>query len=204
MRAFKNIKELKTVKSENKKSIFSKRKLFTLSSLFCVLLSFSLLGFSLSFFGFSKEVKQITSCWAPNLQDIGKIKFVNGDETMTEKEVHLSVSEMCMPFENSYAIEGEECFLVKGLGSMVVKSCLNGKVTKIENKGLVKNVTISHGKGLVTIYENLDTVGVKEGDSVKKNSPIGISYSSQIVFKILLSGKVVAGLTVKDGEMTFL
>lgn len=204
MRAYKNIKELKTVKSETQKTVFSKRKLFALSSLFCVLLSFSILGFSLPVFGFSKEVKQITSCWSPNLQDIGKIKFVNKEETMTEKEVHLSVSEMCMPFENCFVSEGEECFLVKGLGSMVVKSCLAGKVSKIENKGLQKNVTISHGKGLVTVYENLDTVGVKTNESVKKNSPIGISYSSQIMLKILLAGKVVAGLCVKDGEMTFL
>lgn len=205
MRAFKNVKNLKTVKSETKKTgVFPSRKLFTFGSLFCVLLSFSIMGFSLSYFGFSDEMKRITSSWAPNLQDIGKLKFVSEEEIMTETEVSLAVSEMAMPFENVFVSKEEECFKVNGLGSLVVKSCLGGKVTKVENKGLVKTVTISHGKGLVSVYENLDNVGVKEGDSVKKNSAIGVSFSSQINLRILLAGKPVAGLIVKDGEMTFM
>ena len=204
MRAFKNVKELKTAKSEeNKNRVMPARKLFTLGSLFCVLLTFSLMGFSLSYFGFADEVKRITSSWAPNLQDIGKLKFVSEEETMTEKEVSNAISEIAMPFENVFVSEGKECFKVNGLGSLVVKSCLGGKVTKVEDKGLSKTVTISHGKGLVSVYADLDNVGVKEGDSVKKDTAIGVSYSSQINLKILLAGKPVAGLIVKDGEMTF-
>ena len=81
-----------------------------------------------------------------NLQDIGKLKFVSEEETMTEKEVSNVVSEIAMPFENVFVSEGKECFKVNGLGSLVVKSCLGGKVTKVEDKGLSKTVTISHGK----------------------------------------------------------
>ncbi len=204
MRAFKDVPSLKTEKTINKnRTVLKTKKLWKLSNLFCILLSFSLLGISFSFFGFSEEMKQITSSWSPNLQDIGKLKFVSGEESETEKEVFALVSEMGMPFKNSFVTVGSESFVVSGLGSLIVKSCLSGKVKKIETKGLLKNITISHGKGLVTVYENLDLVGVKEGDAVNKNTPIGISNNSEIGFKILLKGKVLAGLTVKDGEMFF-
>lgn len=204
MQAFKNVKKLKTAtKSGEQGKVVSAKKLFTLGSLFCVLLSLNILGFSLPYFGFSNEVKQITSSWSPNLQDIGKLKYVLEEENLTEKEVGLLVSEMAMPFENVFVSKADDCFAVNGLGSLVVKSCLAGKVTKIEDKGLSKTVTISHGKGLVSVYSCLDNVGVKEGDSVKKNTAIGVSYSSQINLKILLGGKTVAGLIVKDGEMSF-
>lgn len=204
MSAFKNVSSLKTEKTTNKtKTVMKSKSLWKLSNLFCILLSFSLLGVSFSFFGFSEEMKQITSSWSPNLQDIGKLKFVSGDETETEKEVSMLVSQMGMPFNNYYVTAGSESFVVSGLGSLIVKSCLNGKVKKIESTGLLKTITISHGKGLATVYENLDLVGVKEGDLVNKNTPIGISNNSEIGFKILLKGKVLAGLTVKDGEMFF-
>lgn len=200
---YKNVSSLKTENAKKQKGVvFQMGKVWKLSHLFCVLLSFSLLGISLSFFGLSNEMKQITSSWSPNLQDIGKLKFVS-EETVSEKEVSLLVSEMCMPFKNSFVTAEGDGFVVNGLGSLVVKSCLNGKIKKIENKGVLKTITISHGKGLETVYENLDFVGVNEGDTVKKNTPIGISSSSQIGFKVLLKGKTVAGLTVKDGEMFF-
>lgn len=199
----KNVPSLKTENTKNQKGVVvSTKKLLKFSHLFCILLSFSLFGISLSFFGLSNEMKQITSSWSPNLQDIGKLKFVS-EESVSEKEVSLLVSEMCMPFKNSFVIAEGDGFVVGGLGSLVVKSCLNGKIKKIEKRGLLKAITISHGKGLETVYENLDLVGVNEGDTVKKNTPIGISSSSQIGFKILLKGKILAGLTVKDGEMFF-
>lgn len=204
MRAYKNVKMLKTQKTkEQKTSIFPRKKLATLGSLFCVLLSCSLCGFSLPYFGFESEVKRITSSWSPKLDDIGKLKFVTQEELMTETEVFSVVSEMNMPFENSYVFANSNGFTVSGLGSVIVKACLSGKVEKIEDKGVLKTITISHGKGLSSVYENLDNVGVKEGDRVGKNTPIGVSNNSQIGLKILLSGKIVAGLTVKNGEMVF-
>lgn len=203
MKIYKNVENLETAKQTTTKNVVSLKKLKVFGSLFCLLLSFSLLGFSLSSLGFSDEIKLITSSYAPNLQDIGKLKFVN-EGIATESEVASFVNEMAMPFNNTYVTEEDKgCFLVNGLGSIVVKSCLGGKVTKIENKGSVKTITIAHGKGLTSVYEELDNVGVKEGDTVKKNTPIGVSLSSKIVLKVLLGGKVVAGLTVKDGEMTF-
>lgn len=203
MREYKNIKLVEGEKVEKLAATLPRRNLNAFAWLFLILVSLGTVGISVSNFGFADEIKQISSYWAPNLEDIGKLKFVNKDEA-SEKEASLIVSEMAMPFNSTYVTEGEEgCFVVNGLGSLVVKSCLDGKVKTVTNNGGKKSITISHGKGITSVYEDLDTVAVKEGESVKKNGAIGISYKSEIVLKVLLGGKLIAGLTVKDGEMTF-
>ena len=182
---------------------FSYKKLKMFSFVFMCVLSLGVMGVSLSSLNISAEVKNITSTWSPNVSDLGKLKYVTS-EGEGELEVLSSVSEMAMPFENSYTIEvSSGVFMVDGLGSVVVKSCMDGKVTKVEGDGALKSIQITHGKGLVSVYELLDTVGVKVGDGVKKNQAIGISMSSSIKLKILFNNKIVAGLTVKDGDMIF-
>jgi len=202
MRAFKNIQTLKTVK-ENKVSCISKRKLSFFGSFFCMILSLGILGFSLSSLPLKAEVGRITSSWAPNLQDIGKIKFVNTDKEQ-EQEVFSNISLMAMPFENVYVSKIEDGFEVNGLGSVIVKSCLAGKVKSVSKNAEGKVITISHGKGLVSIYEGLDNACVEAGNKVSKNTPIGVSLNSKIILKVLLMGRQIAGLSVKDGEMMFL
>ena len=206
MRTFKNIKELQNVKTSKHQSVvFSSKRLKIFGSLFCILLTLGMFGFSLSNLGFSDEVRRITSSWAPNLQDIGKLKFVSKEDFKTESEALTYVSEMAMPFSNCYVSldENEGAFVVNGLGSLVVKSCMDGRVSKIQSSENKKTITLSHGRGLTSVYECIDNVCVQEGDSVKKNMPIGISLSSCIMLKVKLGGKLLAGLTVKDGEMTF-
>jgi len=204
MGKYKNVKHLRTEKVTEKKGIIMPtKKLKFFGGLFCIMLTFATLGLSVLSLGFSSEIRRITASWSPNLQDIGKLKFVDGGQ-MSEEEVAALSGEMAMPFDYSYVSEiGAGSFLVSGLGSVVVKSCLDGKVAKVESSGDKKIITISHGRGLSSVYESIDTVGVKQGDKVKKNTAIGVSLSSEIVLKVLLGGKVIAGLTVKDGEMTF-
>ncbi len=198
---FKNVKQIHNkTEQTHKDRVVTKRKLHIFSLLFLCIVTSGLLGFSISDTNLAKEVKNITSSWAPNITDLGKLKFVNKHE---EEEVFANVENMNMPFDNTYVTESDNGFLVNGLGGLVVKSCLEGKVTKIE-VGEQKTVHISHGKGLMSIYGNIDTVGVKEGDKVDKNTPIGVSQSSVINFKILYKNKTLAGLSVKDGEMVFL
>ena len=111
---------------------------------------------------------------------------------------------MQMPFENTFVREQSEgVFLVNGLGGIIVKACLDGKVVKVEGE-TDKKVYVSHGKNLVSVYSSLNNVGVKEGDKVNKNTPLGVSLSSIISFQMLYKNKPIAGLTVKDGEMQFL
>ena len=207
MKVYKNIQ---TIESKNTKTgsgvVVSYKKLKMFSFLFVCILSFGILGFSLSSLNLSEEVKNITASWSPNIADLGKLKFViNQDGFKTEEEVLMSATEMAMPFDNNFVTEVETgVFLVNGLGSVVVKACLEGKVTKIENFGEHKTVYLSHGKGLTSVYEKMETVGVKEGAHVEKNTPIGVSLSSVIQLKLLYKNKTLVGLTVKDGELSFM
>ena len=206
MRAFKNIKISENTDNEQKGTgvVMTYRKLKIISSLFCLLLIFNVMGVSFQSLGLSSEIKRLTASWTPNLTDIGKLKFVNTDSEF-DAMVISEIEDFCLPFENVFVTEtsaGE--FNVKGLGSMVVKSCFDGKVEKIEVVDDKRKVTVQHKRGLKSVYEGLDNVGVKEGDLVKKNTAIGISESSEIVFKIYFRSKLITGLTFKDGEMVFL
>ena len=206
MRVYENIKLVESKKQVAKSTeIISQKKLRKLSFIFVCVLSFGVLGFSLSSLSLSREVKTITASWSPNIADLGKLKFVYQDDIETDKEALSSVEGMSMPFENSFAEEvSQGVFLINGLGGVIVKSCLDGKVSKIVEDEGTKTISVSHGKNLVSVYELLDTVGVKVGDGVKKNTPLGVSNSSILRFKMLYKGKVLAGLTVKDGELTFM
>lgn len=198
MRAFENID---AIKSEAKpRGVVEKRKLHILGFAFIVLLTFSCCGITLSNSSLSQEVKIITSYWAPNLSDLGKIKYVDADE-----EVMATISEFSMPFDYTYVTELEDGgFEINGLGGLVVKSCMKGVVKKIANDDEGRTITIDHGKSLKTVYSYLDVVGVKEGDGVEKNTPIGISNNSKILFKVVYKNKVLAGLCVSDGQFSFL
>jgi len=200
MSVYENVKVLENVEKQTKSNVVSKRKLHNFSLFFICLVTSFFFGFSLSNLEIASEVKNITNSWAPNITDLGKLKFVNQD---VEEEVFSSVEEMEMPFENSYVLEDVSGgFIVNGLGGLVVKSCLAGRVSKITG-GEQKTVYISHGKSLVTVYGNIDNLGVKEGDKVNKNSPLGVSFNSIINLKVLFRNKMISGLTVKDGVMTF-
>lgn len=184
--------------------VLSQRKLRLFSMLFCLILSLSVFGIS-PILGVGDEVRRITASWQPNISEIGKLKFVTKTDKQTELEVMANISQMDMPFEYSYVEQASsEMFLINGLGATIVKSCLAGTVEKISESENKKSVTIAHGKGLTSVYKNLDSLGVKEGDSVDKNTPIGIANNSQIYFQVLYKSKVVAGLKVENGELTFL
>ena len=205
MRVYKNVVKVEVKNIQNNKCLVSLKKLRIISLFFICILSFGVMGFSLSTTGLSKEVKYITSSWAPNISGLGKLKYVDNSKIESDIEAFLTAESMSMPFENNYATEVEDgVFLVNGLGGIVVRCCLAGKVIKIENDNIKKSVYVSHGKGLVSVYENLDNIGVEVGDAVEKNTAIGVSESSLVQFKMLYKNKVLAGLSIKNGEIVFL
>ena len=206
MRAYKNIKKSESIKTTQitNKVIVTYKKLKVISFIFCFVLSLNILGLSYDGFGISQQIRRLTASWTPNLTDLGKLKFVNTDEEY-DIEVFSEIEDFSMPFENVFVTEtsaGE--FNVNGLGSMVVKCCFDGKVEKVDFIDGKKSVTIQHKRGLKSVYEKLDNVGVKVGDAVKKNSAIGISESSSIMFKIYFRNKLLTGLSFENGEMVFL
>lgn len=202
MSIYKNVKIKQNKKMHDKSQVVSKKSLHLLSTFFILFITLGLFGFSLRHLSLSNEIRNITSSWAPNIQGLGKLKFViNQDEL--EEDVFSSLELMAMPFENSNSKEMEQgVFLINGLGSLLVKSCMGGKVIKVDGEAK-KTVHVSHGKGLVSVYSGIDMLGVKVNDKVEKNTPLGVSESSEISFKVLYKNKPMAGLTVKDGELTF-
>lgn len=204
MRAYNNI-ELVEGHAKTQSVVIVKRKnLHFFSALFMFILSLSCLGFSFSSLKIAGEVRHITSYWAPNLTGLGKLKFVSdGDELYSQAAA--TVEEFSPPFENSFITKSSDgIFMVNGLGGMVVKACLEGVVSQIKNDGTKKSVTISHASNLKTVYEGIDTLGVKEGNRVDKNTPIGVCEDSFITFKILYKNKLMGGITISDGEFSFL
>ena len=186
------------------KVIMPQRKLRFFSMIFCFMLSFASLGVSVSVFEVKDEVNRITASWAPNTNDIGKLKFVTKNQ-LTEQEVMLTINQMQMPFDYSFIEQVDsKTFKVDGLGAILVKSCLPGTVDQIKEENGRKTIKVDHGKGLSSVYKNIDTVSVKKGDSIDKNTPLGVTNNSQIFLQILYKGKAIAGLTIKEGELTFI
>jgi len=200
MQSYVKLFKEKEVDFETKNIVLPKRKLHVFSLILLCFFSFGILGFSVNNLSVKNEVKTITSSWAPNINGLGKIKYVNSEQ----EEVFSHVMGMQMPFKNTFVRElNNGVFLVNGLGGVVVKACLEGKVIKVEGT-TEKTVRVSHGKNLVSVYSCLNNVGVKVGDGVTKNTPLGVSLTSTISFQMLYKNKPIAGLTVKDGEMQFL
>ena len=202
MRAYKNIEYKESEVKSSKTPVIKKKNLHILGLFLVVCLSFSCLGISLSSLGLSTEVKHILSSWSPNITDLGKLKFVTGE---LSEEAIADIESLELPFNNNYITEvSGGVFQIDGLGGMMVKACMNGKVQSIEREGDKKTITIAHSNNLKTVYSGIDTLGVKEGDGVNKNTPLGVSLSSKIIFKILYRNKAIAGLTVSNGEFSFL
>lgn len=206
MQVYKNVKNIKITNNQTLNSaVVSQQKLRFFGVVFLLIITSGIFGFSLTNLGLCEEVKNITASWSPSVPDLGKLKFVDKQNYLTDQEVSANISAMEMPFENTFVEQtstGE--FIVNGLGGLIVKSCLGGKVNNIAQNGSYKKVTVSHGKGLISIYDMLDNVTVKLGDKIEKNTPLGISLTSKIKLTVLFKDKLIAGLTVVDGEMTFM
>ena len=65
--------------------------------------------------------------------------------------------------------------------SFDVISILDGTVISVNNNELLGNtIEIKHDNNLISVYQSLETVTVKEGDSIKQGQVLGISGASKI------------------------
>lgn len=92
-----------------------------------------------------------------------------------------------------------------------VRSVLDGKVTSVkEDKLMGKIVTIEHENKLVTTYQSLSEVIVKENDQVSQGTVIGKAGESNLekelgnhlLFEITLDGKYLNPESVFDKQVT--
>ena len=92
-----------------------------------------------------------------------------------------------------------------------VRSVLDGKVTSVkEDKLMGKIVTIEHENKIVTTYQSLSEVTVKENDEVSQGTVIGKSgesnlekdLGSHLLFEITVDGKYINPESAFDKQVT--
>ena len=92
-----------------------------------------------------------------------------------------------------------------------IRSVLEGKVTSIkEDKVLGKTVTIEHENNIVTTYQGLSEVTVKENDQIGQATIIGKSGPSNLVkdaknillFEITVNGKYINPENTYDKQLS--
>lgn len=76
----------------------------------------------------------------------------------------------------------------------------NGVVTKVEDNDMVgKTVEIKHDGNMITVYQSLSNVNVKEGDEITQgtvigksgNSKIGKDLGNHLHFEVYINGQVI-------------
>lgn len=78
-----------------------------------------------------------------------------------------------------------------------VVAILDGKVTKVSNDDTLGNiVTIEHENGIVSTYESIKDITIKEGDTVKQGDKLATSSTANITSD--LKNHLYFELSVKD------
>lgn len=81
-----------------------------------------------------------------------------------------------------------------------VLSVFDGTITKVENNEMVgKSVEVKHSNNIISVYQGLSEVNVKEGDIVTQGTKIGTSGTSKVNnnlgnhlhFELYVNGQVV-------------
>ncbi|WP_291569414.1 M23 family metallopeptidase [Clostridium sp. UBA4548] len=100
------------------------------------------------------------------------------DEVKNDYALPVSMSNMKTNNESSLLAKGinkDNMMWVKLDKESTINSCQNGRVKKIgKDDSLGNYITIDHGKGIETKYNNLSEITVKVGDEVNKGDTIGM------------------------------
>lgn len=101
-------------------------------------------------------------------------------------------------YENSYIQNSGVDYIFED--SFDVVSIYDGTVIKVEDNDIVgKTVEIKHGNNIISVYQSLSEVNVKQGDTITLGTKIGKSGNSKINkdlgnhlhFEIYVNGQVV-------------
>jgi len=130
--------------------------------------------------------------------DSGKNGIAANGETMKWPVKDREAVEVVLPFYDVTAgedarvkatVQYQDTFVPNtGLGiaskdkkAFDVTAALSGKVTMVQNNPLVGNIVeITHGNGLVTVYQSLQEVKVKKDDVVKQGDLIAVAGSNEL------------------------
>lgn len=108
-------------------------------------------------------------------------------------------------YEDTYMQNSGIDYILENVFEVV--SVLDGVVTKVEENELVgKTIEIKHENNIISVYQGLSEVSVKEGQQITQNTLVGKSGKSTINkelgnhlhFEIYISGQVVNPLDCFD------
>ncbi len=106
--------------------------------------------------------------------------------------------EFVSPVKHSMSSKEGKDLLIQNLGN-VVYATEAGKVSKLEyNDSGLKYMEITHASGVVSVYDNLDFVGVVVGDTVTKGQLI--ASSKNLTFSII-KGNDKVDIEISDGRV---
>jgi len=138
----------------------------------------------------TKEIVVIRP-YTDNDVKIGK-NFYNHEQTEQEQQNSI------VNYENIYIQNSGIDYVKKDI--FQVNAILDGTVISVNNNELLGNIIeIQHDKNMISVYQSLSTISVKEGDSVVRGQVIGKSGTSKINqelgnhlhFELFKSGQVV-------------
>lgn len=138
----------------------------------------------------SKTV-MITRPYIDNDVKIGKNFYNYKDDEETQNNSIVN-------YENTYIQNSGIDYVQKDIFQVV--SILDGTVVSVNNNELLGNtIEIQHDKNLISIYQSLSTVTVKEGDAVVQGQTIGKSgicklnneLGNHLHFELFKEGQVV-------------
>ena len=173
-----------------------KLKKFVMPSVYVLLVSLLAISTFMSFANGSKEdekVEDITYVsnivWTNDTPVVSTDKVIIKPFTNTDiaigkyyydyKENQDSQKNAIIYYEDSYIQNSGVDYILDKTFDVI--SIYDGTVTKVENNDVVgKTVEIKHENNIISVYQSLSEVSVKEGDTVKQGSIIGKSGTSKI------------------------
>ena len=138
-------------------------------------------------------------------KDFGKIKFVDTGAVDNESEAISFVGSFSLPFNACISQKIEETFLLESPSEITIKCAMDGVVENIIYDSVTqkKKVVVKHKFDLISEYLYMDNVCVNKGDSVEKNTILGLSFDNKVGFKITYKNSMIKGFEIINGELSF-
>ncbi|KOA21278.1 stage II sporulation protein Q [Clostridium homopropionicum DSM 5847] len=113
---------------------------------------------------------------------------ITGGETIREK----IKNQFSLPIKGEIISKGKDGIDITANKSEKVFASFQGKVKECgEDDKLGKYIIMDHGEGIETVYSNLGSIQVQNGNVVKKGEAIGMSNASEnyVHFQVLFMGQ---------------
>lgn len=190
------------MKKESKKPYLVSKKSLAFCSFALIFVVFFSTFFALPYENkMSSFLTRIVSSWVAGNGSIGKIKFVSNDNV--EEAVNLFDIKFSVPFKNGTLTQNDDGTIVAdGKGEVMVVCAYPSTVKKINDVDGKRTVTFDCGYGVTVTYYNLDNIGVKVGNRLKRDDAVGVCNDSVMKIEILHNGKKIKKLKVKNGTLS--